>query len=134
MGRLDPATCREIESISLPFASSRNPIDLTASADDRVFGRSLDALILDKGVDIVICVAFFAPPAITDGLMDEIVARVRQSQKPIIVFTQFGPFTDGYLKRFHEAGVVGYPSISRSVRAARFLVERSEIVRRMNDR
>ena len=89
-------------------------------------------LIQDKLVDIIICVAFFAPPSITDGLVDEIVIRARRSPKPIIVFTQYGPFTDGYLKRFHEAGVVGYPSISRAVRAARFLVERSEIIRQIN--
>jgi len=130
MGRLDEATCTEIQSISHPFASSCNPIDLTAGADNHMFGLSLDALLRDKGVDIIICVAFFAPPSITDGLVDEIVNRTGSSPKPIIVFTQYGPYTDGYLKRFHDAGVVGYPSISRAVRAARFLVERSEFVRR----
>ena len=46
----------------------------------------------------------------------------------MITVTQYGPFTDLYLRRFHDAGVVGFPSISRAVRAARFLVERTRIL------
>ena len=103
-------------------------MDLTASADDGMFGRSLDALLADKGVDIIICTAFFAPPAISDGLIQEIARRAERSAKPVVTFTQYGPFTDLYLRRFHDAGVVGFPSISRAVRAARFLVERTRIL------
>ena len=77
---------------------------------------------------VIICTAFFAPPAISDGLIQEIADRVRRSAKPIITFTQYGPFTDLYLRRFHDAGVVGFPSISRAVRAARFLMERARIL------
>ena len=80
------------------------------------------------GVDILICVAFFAPPEISDALVTEIASRAAGSRKPILVFTQYGPFTDGYLRRFYEAGVIGFPSIRRTVRAAALLVERAEIL------
>jgi len=103
-------------------------VDLTASADDGMFGQCLEALLEDDGVDIVICTAFFAPPAISDNLIREIAGRARRSAKPVITVTQYGPFTDLYLRRFHDAGVVGVPSISRAVRAARFLVERARIL------
>jgi acyl-CoA synthetase (NDP forming) len=93
-----------------------------------MFGASLDALLADEGVDIIICTAFFAPPAISDGLIETVAVRARRKSKPIITFTQYGPFTDLYLRRFHDAGVVGFPSISRAVRAARFLVERARIL------
>ena len=36
---------------------------------------SLEALVDDHGVDIVICIAFFAPPGITENLID-IVAEI----------------------------------------------------------
>ncbi|MBW1837112.1 MAG: hypothetical protein JRF71_05165 [Deltaproteobacteria bacterium] len=113
----------------LPFASVANPIDLTAGANDAMFGHTLDALLEDEGVDIIICTAFFAPPAVSDHLIDEIAERVRFRKKPIIVFTQYGPFTDLYLRRMHDAGVVGFPSISRVVRAARLIVERKYFLR-----
>jgi acyl-CoA synthetase (NDP forming) len=78
---------------------------------------------------MVICTAFFAPPAISDNLIREIADRARSSPKPVITVTQYGPFTDLYLRRFHDTGVVGFPSISRAVRAARFLVERACILK-----
>lgn len=127
MARLRPETVQCIREATLPYAACENPVDLTGSADDRMFGLSLEALLADEGVDIVICTAFFSPPAVTDGLIEAIAASARQSPKPVVVFTQYGPFTDLYLRRFHDAGLVGFASISRAVRAARFLVERSRI-------
>ncbi len=128
MARLSAQTVASIRAAALPYASCDNPVDLTASADDEMFGASLDALLADDGVDIVICTAFFAPPAISDGLIETVADRARRNLKPIITFTQYGPFTDLYLRRFHDAGVVGFPSISRAVRGARFLVERTRIL------
>jgi acyl-CoA synthetase (NDP forming) len=128
MAQLKSRTVRRIREASFPFAACDNPVDLTASADDGMFGQCLEALLEDDGVDIVICTAFFAPPAISDNLIREIANRARRSAKPVITVTQYGPFTDLYLRRFHDAGVVGFPSISRAVRAARFLVERTRIL------
>ncbi len=134
MSVLAPKTVERIRSVSLPFAACRNPVDLTASANDRMVGEVLDALLADAGVDIVICTAFFAPPALTDAMLDEIADRATASRKPVIVFTQYGPFTDSYLRRFHDRGVVGFPSIGRAVRAARFLVERASILKVLHKR
>ncbi len=128
MARLAPRTVDAIRAATLPYAACDNPVDLTASADDKMFGASLDALLADRGVDIIICTAFFAPPAISDGLIETVADRARRNIKPIITFTQYGPFTDLYLRRFHDEGVVGFPSINRAVRAARFLVERANIL------
>ncbi len=128
MATLRPQTVERIRAATLPYAACDNPVDLTASADDGMFGASLDALLDDDGVDIVICTAFFSPPAISDGLIEAVAVRACQRVKPIITFTQYGPFTDLYLRRFHDAGVAGFPSISRAVRAARFLVERYRIL------
>ena len=128
MATLKKETKKRIRERTLPFASAHNPVDLTASANDEMFGEALDALLEDEGVDIILCTAFFAPPAISDDLVERVAERARRSKKPIIAFTQYGPFTDKYLRRFHDAGVVGFPSIRRAVRAAQVLAERAEIV------
>jgi len=128
MAVLQQSTVDRIRSFALPFASCHNPVDLTASANDDMFCRSIDALLDDPGVDILICIAFLAPPEISDSLIDGIAARAAASRKPILVFTQYGPFTDNYLRRFYQAGVIGFPSIRRTVRAAGLLVERAEIL------
>ena len=133
MAVLEAHTQERIRAASFPFAACHNPVDLTASATDAMFGEALDALLADPGVDIILCIAFFAPPTISDELVEVIAARARGASKPILAFTQYGPFTDEHLRRFYRAGVVGFPSVFRTVRAARFLAERAEIVGALAD-
>jgi len=130
MASLSGSTVDDIRKTALPFASVHNPVDLTAGADDEMFLRTLSALLDDEGVDIIICITFFAPPSISKDLPEKMAAIIRKAQKPVLVFTQYGPFTDGYLKRFFNLGVAGFSSIRRTVRAARFLVERGRILAR----
>ena len=117
-----------IEKNSPAFASVKNPVDLTAGVTNGMYINALDALLDDTGVDIVICIAFFAPPAITDALIDGIAGSASGCGNPVVVFSEYGQFTDRYLKAFYNRGVVGFPSLSRVVRAVRFLAERGKIV------
>ncbi|MCF6246868.1 MAG: CoA-binding protein [Desulfobacula sp.] len=131
MAKLSRQAKTIIKEATFPFTACDNPVDITASATDDMFSQSLDALIQDDGVDIIICIAFFAPPGITENLIDIIAKKIQKTPKPIIVFTKYGPFTDTCIKDFFYAGVVAYPSIRRAVRAARFLVERKQIKHRL---
>ena len=124
MARLLTETEHRIRSVTLPFASCHNPVDITASASGQMYGQAMEAILQDPGVDILICLVFWSPPGIEDDLLDIIAQQVRQTEKPVLVFTTYGPFTDRYLLEFWKRRVVGYPSIERTVRAARFLVER----------
>lgn len=128
MAEFSSATREIIKKVNLPFASSHNPVDITASANDEMYAGTLDAVLAEEEVDVVICIVFFSPPAATKKLIDLIAERAEKSSKPVIVFTQYGPFTDDMLKKFYNRGVVGYSSIYRAVRAVRFLVERSRII------
>jgi len=132
MAKLSETAKKRIKDATFPFAACDNPVDITASADDMMFSQSLDALIEDDGVDIVICIAFFAPPGITENLIDIIAGKIRKSDKPVIVFTKYGPFTDNSIKNLYYGGVAAYPSVGRTVRAARFLVERTKIKQRLD--
>ncbi len=63
--------------------------------------------------------------------IDIIAQKIKKSDKPVIVFTKYGPFTDNSIKNLYYAGVAAYPSVGRAVRAARFLVERTKIKKRL---
>ncbi len=132
MAKLSEETKKVIRDSTFPFTACENPVDITASADDMMFSLSLDALIADKGVDIIICIAFFAPPGISENLIDIIAKKIEYSIKPIIVFTKYGPFTDNSIKNLYYGGVTAYPSIGRAVRAVKFLVERQKIEDKFN--
>lgn len=133
LAELSQKTVEKIRSFAPAFASCRNPVDLTASMDNAMMVKTLQALIDDQGVDIIICIAFFAPPSISDTLIEDIADVVRGCPKPVLVFTEYGPYTEHYLKEFYKNGVIGFPSISRTVRAARFLVERGRILAYMEE-
>ena len=87
----------------------------------------------NKGVDIVICLTFFTPPAITKDLVRKISNKAHEFDKPVITFAQYGPFTTRYLKEFYDLGMVGFSSVYRTVRAARFLVERAGILKTLGE-
>ncbi len=128
MADLSGKAISRIREHAPPFASCHNPVDLTAQVTNEMFVHALEALIADDGVDIIICIAFFAPHSITDKLIDDMAGTINSSSKPVIVFTEYGPFTDAYLKRFYKRGMIGFPSLTRTVRAVRFLVERGKIL------
>jgi acetate---CoA ligase (ADP-forming) len=127
MAKLSPKTEARLKEVAPAFGSIHNPIDLTASATDDMTIEALRAVADDDGVDLVLSMALFAPPGITDGLISRIAGLAADVAKPIILVAQFGPFTNGHLSRFHDHGVVGFPSVARGVRAARALVERAQV-------
>ncbi len=133
MSRLSKKTRNSIREISFPFASCRNPVDLTADANDRMIGEALNAILKDGDVDMVVCTALFSPSAITERLVETIADQAFESEKPVIVFTQYGPYTESFLRRFHRLGIIGFPSIGRAVRAARFLVERAVVIKSLQE-
>jgi len=128
MAELSPETILRIGEKALPFASCHNPVDLTAGMDDEMFVHTLKALLEDAHVDILICITFFAPHTVTDRLIDRMAEVIKGSDKPVLVFTEYGPFTDTYLKEFYKKRMIGFPSLTRTVRAVRFLVQRGRIL------
>jgi len=127
MAKLTTETEAKIRAVAPPFASVHNPVDLTANATDDMTLAALTALFEDEGVDIVLCMALFAPSRISDSLIRRIASLAGDNAKPTVVVSQFGPFTDGHISRLYGFGVVGFPSVTRGVRAVRWLVERAQI-------
>jgi acetyltransferase len=131
MARLSRKTVAAIRAVAPSFASMHNPVDLTANATDDRTIATLTAVLADSGVDAVLCMTLFAPPGLSDGIIRRIAGLAGETQKPIIVVAQFGPFTNGHISRLYDHGVVGLPSVSRGVRAVRWLVERANIQERL---
>lgn len=130
LASLDAGTEEALRSAVLPFASTHNPVDLTAGADTKGFLEAVDIVLADHNVDILIAYAFFAPAAIGDDLVEGLAESAKKSDKTILVFAHFGAQTDEYCRRLTEVGLAAYPALDRVIRAARILVERSMLLRR----
>ncbi len=129
---LAPETEARLRRVLLPFASPRNPVDLTAGCTDATYEEALRILLDAPEVDAVLVVAFFAPEGISSRLVNIIATKNRQSRKPLVVFSLYGPFTDRHLLEFHDRGVAAYASMSRAVDALVALRERRLFLERLS--
>ncbi|TVR57496.1 MAG: CoA-binding protein [Spirochaetaceae bacterium] len=135
LARLSAETEERLSRVCLPFACVHNPVDITAGANTESFSRVIDIVLEDPEVDIVIVLAFFAPSGITRDLVDRVAASAHsrvatENGKSLVVFCRFGADTEAYCRAFTDAGLAAFDSLSRTVRAARILVERAEFISR----
>ncbi|MBD3297199.1 MAG: hypothetical protein GF341_00955, partial [candidate division Zixibacteria bacterium] len=81
---LEPQTEDELRSFLPAEASTRNPVDMIASATAEHYQRTLELLFKDKNIDAVICV--FVPPIMIDemAVADAIVTASQGQEKPIL--------------------------------------------------
>jgi acyl-CoA synthetase (NDP forming) len=128
MSRLSEQTGATLKDSLLGFASTRNPVDLTASVTDDTYPAALECVLADEDVDVVICVFFLAPPGVTPALAARLAAVIRASAKPVVVLAGDEDGTGSVLRAFYEGGVAAFPSLSRTMSAVRNLERRRQIV------
>jgi acyl-CoA synthetase (NDP forming) len=125
---LAPYTVERLRGVLLSFASPLNPVDLTAGCSDETYETALDILTCAPEVDAILVVAFFAPDGISSRLVNIIATKNRQSRKPMVVFSLYGPFTDQHLLEFHDRGVAAFGSMSCAVEALQALRQRKMFI------
>ncbi|MGE5180150.1 MAG: acetate--CoA ligase family protein [Bacteroidota bacterium] len=81
---LDPKTVKGLKAFLPPEASTRNPVDMIASAVAESFEKALRLLVADKNVDAVIVI--FVPPLVTGAqeVAHAILAGAAGSRKPVL--------------------------------------------------
>ena len=65
---------------------------------------------------------------ISSRLANIIATKSRQSRKPMVVFSLYGPFTDQHLLEFHDRGVAAFGSMFRTVEALLALRDRKMFI------
>ena len=128
---LSVETVSRIKQKALRFTSVKNPVDLTASADNEMMAETLAALEADPAVGIIFCIAFFAPPKIGRGLIDILAEHRRKTKKPLVVFVAYGPFTNEIAFALYQKGVTAFTSLSRAVQAMNALAQRGRYLKRL---
>ncbi|TQM78944.1 acyl-CoA synthetase (NDP forming) [Saccharothrix saharensis] len=77
VAELGPDTAEALRALLPGTASAHNPVDTTAAVDERTFGRCLDVVAADPGVDAVIAVT--VPTAVGDP-----AGGVHRTAKPVL--------------------------------------------------
>jgi acyl-CoA synthetase (NDP forming) len=121
LAELSTSTRSTLDAIVPAFGSTANPVDITATvmSDITLFERSVEALVDDDGVDLL--VACFC--VLTGRDVDDIVVSLRRaterSGKPVLVArTGADHLAPAATDRLRAAGIPAYPTPARAVRAA----------------
>jgi acyl-CoA synthetase (NDP forming) len=91
LAKLSKQTREALEGVAPPFASTRNPIDLTGSITVQMLRRVIEILCKAKEVDAILLFAFFQPPGATQEQVE--VVETFKEVKPIVCCSIGGEFT-----------------------------------------
>jgi acyl-CoA synthetase (NDP forming) len=121
LATFSPATQSALDEIVPAYGATANPVDVTATvmSNAELFDRTLDAIVDDEGVDLV--VACFC--VLTGKDVDDVVASLsraaKRSGKPVLAARtgadHLAPAAGAQLR---AAGIPTYPTPARAVRAA----------------
>jgi len=123
---LSDKTRAALDEIVPAFGASANPVDVTASvmSDPGLFDRSLDALVDDEQVDLVIACFCVLTGKDVDVLVSSLSRAAERSGKPVLAArtgaTHLAPSAAAQLR---AAGIPSYPTPARAVRAAAALYQ-----------
>jgi acyl-CoA synthetase (NDP forming) len=114
---LDESTQRAMSERFPPYCSVKNPIDLTGDADAARYDIALEETLKDDNVDAVLLIMLFQVPTLGDEVVPRVIEHARKSDKPIIVISSGGRYTQERIRELEEGGLICYPTPERGVRA-----------------
>ncbi len=102
---ISPQTNLEIKKFAPKYMNVGNPLDLLGDATTERYKRALEVCLKDSGVDGILLIALYQTPLLTTEIVEIISESHRSSQKPIIVVSTGGEFTDLLSRSLRERGL-----------------------------
>ena len=126
MAKLSEGTIDRIKKILPSYAIVGNPIDLVGDADSRRYERVLKYVMKDKGVDAVFVVMLLQLSALESDVVDVLISVSSEFEdKPLMVCTTGGEFTQVHTRMMEKVNIPTYPTPERGIRAMKALVDYS---------
>ncbi len=127
---LSDKTRAVLDEIVPAFGATANPVDVTASvmSDTGLFDRSLEALVDDEQVDLVIACCCVLTGKDVDALVSSLARAAERSGKPVLVArTGAANLAPSASAQLRAVGIPSYPTPARAVRAAAALYQVSRL-------
>ncbi|WP_406334196.1 acetate--CoA ligase family protein [Streptomyces zaomyceticus] len=126
LSALEPRSKEALAQIVPAFGAIDNPVDITATvlSDPSLFDRSLDVLIADETVDIIVAAFCVMAGPDVEKAVNALSRAAVKGGKPILVARTGADFLAPDAPRdLREAGLPEYPTPARALRAAAALWE-----------
>jgi 3-hydroxypropionyl-CoA synthetase (ADP-forming) len=121
MPDLSSETVRDLTGCYPPYYIVQNPIDVTGSGTSTDYERGIEALLRDPNIDIAMPWFVFPDTPLEEDIVQKLGRLTRAYDKPILVGTMGGPYTQRMAKAIEDEGVPVFQSVSDWVAAARGL-------------
>ncbi|MGV8142334.1 MAG: acetate--CoA ligase family protein [Candidatus Pacearchaeota archaeon] len=105
LATLSPQTNSEIKKFAPGHMNIGNPLDLLGDATTERYKQALEVCLKDSGVDGILLIALYQTPLLTTEIVEVITECHRNSQKPIVVVSTGGEFTELLSRSLRERGV-----------------------------
>lgn len=128
---LSDATRNSLAAILPPAASTRNPVDLLASASPQTYAACLELLLADSTADAVMVIVVPPPLFPGEAVAEALLPIIRAAAKPVLVVLAGSELTAAASALFKAAGVVSYPFPERAASSLGVLVRRAEVLRQV---
>ncbi len=120
---------KRVRSLTFPFASINNPVDLTASGSDEQASRVFEEAFIreDSFADIAIYLALWGLPQSSDKIAAIVKRAITRSGKPVVVASVTGDMCLRKRSIFESKGIPVFLSIQRAAMIAKVLFEAEKI-------
>jgi acetyl coenzyme A synthetase (ADP forming)-like protein len=126
--QLSPETIKLLKAGLPEHAVAHNPVDLVGDADAARYKLALDALMADKKIDSILCIALFQTPTMDSKVVDVVTEISDQKKKPIVCVASGGDYALMHMKLLEESGVPSYDSIRSAARSLAALTHYEEFL------
>ncbi|MEW6723094.1 MAG: CoA-binding protein [Candidatus Micrarchaeota archaeon] len=126
LAQFSKETREEIAKILPSYGNVNNPLDLVADSGVESYGRAIEAMMLDPGIDALIIVVLTQTPPIDERIIHVLTKASDDRRKPIATISIGGTYTEAYRKILESKGVPSYNSPKAAVKAMERLMTYAE--------
>ncbi len=114
--KLDEKSLSGLRQFLPPYASLKNPIDLTGDSTSERYQKALDIVFKDKNVSGVVVIALLQIATLDEKIID-VLRDCKLYGKPFVVCATGGEYTQERARMLESFGIPVYPSPERAVKA-----------------
>jgi acetyl coenzyme A synthetase (ADP forming)-like protein len=123
LAELSKETVKNLKKVFPKRVLIGNPMDLVGDATTERYKMAIDATMADENVDVLLVIILYQTPLVTTDIVDVIIEANRMHQKPIVVVSTGGEFTEVLRKNLEDNGVPTYTYPESAVKSIRALVD-----------
>ncbi len=123
LARFDKKTVEKLSKLLPPFASYKNPIDLTADVTNEMYSKALEIVAKCRNVDMILCLLQFHPSKVNEELIDILKEKMKRINKP--TFFCINGLSKREIAKIRKELLI-YPNIKRAMNAMNCLAYRKK--------